>query len=77
MPERGSPPSVTGLQVGMIDPTTVHLTWDATPGAGGYFLSRRNINEAGSQLEPLELGGEASMPCADIYFQFPGTWNYE
>lgn len=77
VPGRGAPGAVTGLRVYETDPTTSNLKWDAVPGAAGYYLWNRNVNNDSSSLEPLALGGEAAEPCWDVAFLFPGTWNYE
>ncbi|KAH6725081.1 SGNH hydrolase-type esterase domain-containing protein, partial [Leptodontidium sp. MPI-SDFR-AT-0119] len=73
VPGRGQPPTVSGLQVDTVDPTTAHLTWNTIPGAAGYRYWRRNFNQAGSQLVPL---GSLDENCINVYFQLPGTWNY-
>lgn len=69
------PGPVNGLQLRSIDPTTQQLTWDAATNAAGYRLSRRNVNEPGSELAPLD--GGVDDPCAVTAFNFPGTWNFE
>lgn len=75
VPGRGTPGVPTGLILRTIDSTTQQLEWDPTPGAGGYLLWERNVNEAGSQLTMGDGGVQET--CAVTGYNFPGTWNYE
>jgi len=70
----GTPQAPSGLHVIATDPTSVHLTWDETPEAAGYRIWVRNIND-GSQSQAGN--GTVNAACADDFFLFPGTWNYE
>lgn len=71
----GTPGAPQNLQIQAHDPTTVHMTWDAVPGAAGYNLYSRNINQAGSQFK--SAGASDGTACVDVSFLFPGTWNFE
>ncbi|CZT11345.1 uncharacterized protein RCO7_11539 [Rhynchosporium graminicola] len=74
VPGQGQPSTVTGLQVGTLDPTNAHLTWTSLPGAAGYRYWRRNFNQTSNQLESL---GQLDETCIDVHLELPGTWNYE
>lgn len=71
----GTPGVPQNLKTHSNDGTTVILTWDAVPGAGGYNIWRRSVNDANTQLQKLD--NAVSEPCAGIAFQFPGTWTFE
>jgi len=68
----GIPAIPSNLQVISNDPTTVHVTWDKPQNAAGYTIFIQNINDVNSHGN-----GTGGANCADDYFLFPGTWNYE
>ncbi|KAH7409724.1 carbohydrate esterase family 3 protein [Cadophora sp. MPI-SDFR-AT-0126] len=74
VPGAGKPPSPGGLAINANDPTTAHITWTGTGSTGGYHLWARNVNEAGSKFT---IAANVTDSCADIYFLFPGIWNFE
>lgn len=68
--DRGTPGVPQNLQVQAKSPTDVQITWDATNGAAGYWLWRRNVNEQTTFErwgDPVDAG-----TCIEQYFQFPG-----
>ncbi|EFE38232.1 hypothetical protein TRV_07103 [Trichophyton verrucosum HKI 0517] len=72
---RGTPPPPSSLEIYANDPTTIELTWAASPNAAGYRLWSRNVNKPGSISQAQN--NTVEMTCSDQYLLFPGTWNYE
>ncbi len=68
----GTPAVPSNLQIIANDPTTVHVTWDQPQDAGGYRLVIQNISDTSNNGS-----GTVGTNCADDYFLFPGTWNYQ
>jgi hypothetical protein len=73
VPGSGTPAPPQNLRIQAVNAVTVHMTWDTVSGAGGYIPWIRNANDGGN-FEPLY---SVDMPCTDVSFLFPGTWNYE
>jgi hypothetical protein len=71
---QGTPPPPSGLSIIANDPTTIHMTWAGSVVAAGYKLWSRNVNIANSVYQSA---GTSDGTCVDVYFLFPGTWNYE
>ncbi|KAH8168307.1 fibronectin type III domain-containing protein [Sarocladium implicatum] len=69
----GAPPVVTGLKVVNKEPTTITLSWNASPSAGGYEILYRAI----ATPEKIEIVGTTTDTTYEVGFLFPGTWNYE
>lgn len=66
-------PSVPTLQE--INPAALHITWNGDIAyAGGYTFWVRNINNASDYSKPT---GGSGGTCGDVYYLFPGYWNYE
>ncbi|KAK0112622.1 hypothetical protein ONS95_014364 [Cadophora gregata] len=74
IPGAGQPPSPGALSINANDPTTAHMTWTGTDSTGGYHVWARNVNQAGSQWS---IAANVTASCADVYFLFPGIWNFE
>ncbi|PVH78878.1 carbohydrate esterase family 3 protein [Cadophora sp. DSE1049] len=72
----GTPGAPQNLQMVTADGAHMYVTWDSVPGAAGYIIWRRSLLEAGSTLARGSPNNGA-LGCEDVYFQFPGTWNYE
>ncbi|MGI4894771.1 MAG: fibronectin type III domain-containing protein, partial [Janthinobacterium lividum] len=70
----GAPPTPTGLVVTSTDATTVKYSWNPSPGAGGYRVWMRNVNDAASVSTPGSVQTSTSGGAA---FLVPGVWNYE
>lgn len=69
----GAPPVVTGLKVVNKEPTTITLSWNASPNAGGYEILYRAV----ATPEKIEIVGTTTETSYEVGFLFPGTWNYE
>ncbi|CEN60776.1 Putative Fibronectin type III domain protein [Aspergillus calidoustus] len=68
-----APAPPTGLRVTNIDATTVRLEWNAAAGASGYGIYTRSVRDNTA----LERGGTTTQTSHEIYFLFPGTWNFQ
>ncbi|WP_425718865.1 SGNH/GDSL hydrolase family protein [Micromonospora sp. DT233] len=70
-----TPPVPTNLRVSTVDPTTVQLNWNASPGAAGYRLWKRNASETGS----IFYSSDWIMyePSHREEWLYPGAWNFE
>lgn len=68
----GSPPTPN---IAAIDAATAHLSWSEVPGAVGYYLWTRNVNNAGEVSVRQNITRKGG--CADVGLLFPGVWNYE
>lgn len=62
------------VEVTTMDPTTVQITWAGDQGSGGYTFTVRN---ATSHEVLTDDKGSTDVPCYEVAFLFPGTWNYE
>ncbi|EGD84871.2 hypothetical protein H112_08588 [Trichophyton rubrum D6] len=72
---RGTPPPSSGLEIYANYPTTVELTWAASPNAAGYRLWSHNVNKPDNISQAQN--NTVEMTCSDQYPLFPGTWNYD
>lgn len=71
----GAPGPVGQPTIKAIDGFTIHMTWDAVPGAAGYYVWTRNINNSTdvSAKQPWVQSGT----CSDQGWLAPGVQNFE
>ncbi|KAH7030560.1 fibronectin type III domain-containing protein, partial [Microdochium trichocladiopsis] len=75
IPGGGRPGRPTNLRIVARDGVTVRINFDAVPGAAGYQLYTRNVNQAGSVLVADPFSRRSN--CYGVTFLFPGAWNFE
>lgn len=71
----GTPGAPPVPKIDAVDSTTAHLTWSEVPGAVGYYLWTRNVNNASDVSRRQDITRDGG--CADVGLLFPGVWNYE
>ncbi|MFG2949838.1 fibronectin type III domain-containing protein [Streptomyces adustus] len=71
----GMPAVPTNVTIKSIDATTVQLNWEGSPGAAGYRVWTRNVNDPGHTY--TADGYVSDTPDRQIAFLFPGNWNFE
>ncbi|KUJ20368.1 uncharacterized protein LY89DRAFT_771242 [Mollisia scopiformis] len=70
----GMPYTPYAVEVTTMDPTTVQITWAGDQGSAGYTFTVRN---ATSHEVLTDDKGSTDVPCYEVAWLFPGTWNYE
>ncbi|KAJ6779301.1 hypothetical protein PWT90_10378 [Aphanocladium album] len=74
----GTPSTPSGLEALTVDPTTMHLRWNAANGAAGYKIyTNPDATAQKTGSKPDEEGKLVSETNWGEAFLFPGTWHFE